>query len=248
MPACRSFRICCTDLYGTWGTLGGKTRDGRDATNDTSYLILDSARDFPLSYAELAVRMHARTPDRFLHAVCEAIKEGKGIPKLLNDEQIIPLFLSRGASIEEANDYAGSGCVEARLINRETAITGNAGLRLADRGGAAQRPHQALRRCEVRPRDRRSARLRRLRGVLGGVRGAAGERRAPGHSPAGSCEPDEAELLRRAAGVDAARPLHGAGTRPAHPGAGRPDSAALPGIGGLRDRGELAGCGEETGL
>lgn len=109
-------------------TLGGKLRDGRDATCDASYLVLDSARDFPLSYPELAVRIHARTPDRFLHAVCELIKEGKGIPKLLNDEQIIPFFLSRGAGIEEANDYAGSGCVEARLINRETAVTGNAGF------------------------------------------------------------------------------------------------------------------------
>lgn len=109
-------------------TLGGKLRDGRDATNDTSYLVLDSARDFPLSYPELAVRVHVRTPDRFLHAVSELIKEGKGIPKLLNDEQIVPFFLARGANIAEANDYAGSGCVEARLINRETAVTGNAGF------------------------------------------------------------------------------------------------------------------------
>jgi formate C-acetyltransferase len=106
-------------------TLGGKTRDGRDATNDVSYLILDSQRGWPCTYPEIAVRIHSRTPDRFLHATCEAIKEGKGIPKLLNDEDIIPFYLAHGVSIEEANDYAASGCIESRLPNRENHVTGN---------------------------------------------------------------------------------------------------------------------------
>ncbi|MFO1392377.1 MAG: pyruvate formate lyase family protein [Steroidobacteraceae bacterium] len=109
-------------------TIGGQTRDGRDATNELTYTMLDSARPLQSSYPELAARIHANTPDRFLHAVCEAIKDGKGTPKVLNDEQIVPFYLANGAGVEEALDYAGSGCIESRLVNRETQVTGNAAI------------------------------------------------------------------------------------------------------------------------
>ncbi len=101
-------------------TVGGKTRDGGDATNDLSYLILRSKREFPLNYPDLVARVHALSPNRFLHEVSETIKEGSGFPKMLNDEEIIPLFIAKGAEIEEANDYAASGCTEVRMPNRDT--------------------------------------------------------------------------------------------------------------------------------
>ncbi len=106
-------------------TIGGQTPDGRDATNELTYVMLDSARPLQSSYPELAARIHANTPDRFLHAVAEAIKDGKGTPKVLNDEQIVPFYLANGATVPEALDYAGSGCIESRLVNRETQVTGN---------------------------------------------------------------------------------------------------------------------------
>ena len=109
-------------------TIGGQTPDARDATNELSYTMIDSARPLQSSYPELAARIHANTPDRFLHAVAEAIKDGKGTPKVLNDEQVIPFYLANGATMEEALDYAGSGCIETRLVNRETHVTGNAGI------------------------------------------------------------------------------------------------------------------------
>src|SRR5512144_3029391 len=109
-------------------TIGGQTTDGFDATNDLSYLILESTRPLRSSYPELGVRVHANTPDRFLHAVAETIKDGKGSPKLINDEFEVPWFLSNGIEKREALDYAMSGCSESRLPNRETHKTGNAGI------------------------------------------------------------------------------------------------------------------------
>lgn len=101
-------------------TLGGQTREGRDATNELSYLVLESKKDFPLDYPDLAVRIHSQTPEPFLLKVCELIKEGQGFPKLLNDETIIPHYLSLGASLEDALDYMGCGCTETKLRNKET--------------------------------------------------------------------------------------------------------------------------------
>jgi formate C-acetyltransferase len=115
-----------TEGYAHWEatTIGGQTKEGRDATNELSHLMLQSKREFPLNYPDLAARIHAGTPDSFLHAVCQTIKEGTGFPKLFFDEEIIPLFLAKGAETDEANDYCIAGCTEAKLLNRDGVTTG----------------------------------------------------------------------------------------------------------------------------
>ena len=108
--------------YAHWEavTIGGQTRDGMDATNDLTYLFLQSKREFPMHYPDLAARIHARAPERYLYEVAETIKEGSGFPKLCNDEEVVPVLLAKGASFEDAYDYAVSGCTECRMPNRET--------------------------------------------------------------------------------------------------------------------------------
>jgi formate C-acetyltransferase len=112
--------------YAHWEavTIGGQTPDGEDATNDLSYLFLESKRDFPLNYPDLAARIHSRSPERFLHEVALTIKDGSGFPKLINDEEVVPLYAIKGAPIDEALDYAVSGCTEARMPNRDTYTSG----------------------------------------------------------------------------------------------------------------------------
>lgn len=103
--------------------LGGQTPDGRDASNELSYLILQSKKEFPLDFPDMSVRIHSMTPAPFLQKTVEVIKEGTGFPKLYNDEDIVPMFLYKGATYAEALDYTGCGCAEVRLINRETYMT-----------------------------------------------------------------------------------------------------------------------------
>lgn len=121
-----------TDGFAHWEatTIGGLTPDGRDASNELSYLILKSKREFPLNYPDLAARIHARTPNAFLHAICETIKDGSGFPKLFCDDEIIPLLVAKGGSIEEANDYCVTGCSETKMLNREGIATGCAWINL----------------------------------------------------------------------------------------------------------------------
>jgi formate C-acetyltransferase len=108
--------------YAHWEavTIGGQTPDGRDATNELTYLFLQSKREFPLHYPDLAARIHGRSPARYLYEVAETIKEGSGFPKLINDEEVVPLLLAKGAPFAEAYDYAVSGCSECRMPNRDT--------------------------------------------------------------------------------------------------------------------------------
>lgn len=119
--------------YAHWEavTIGGQTKDGRDATNDLTYLLLRSKREFPLHYPDLAARVHSRAPARYLWELAETIKEGSGFPKLLNDEEIVPLHLSKGATFEEIYDYSASGCAEIRMPNRDTYTSGCAYINFA---------------------------------------------------------------------------------------------------------------------
>ncbi|MGN0433897.1 MAG: glycyl radical protein [Bilifractor sp.] len=108
--------------YAHWEavTIGGQDKYGRDATNELTSLILKSKRDFPLNYPDLAARIHLGSPKQYLYEVAETIKDGTGFPKIINDEEVIPLLLSKGADFEEAFDYSVSGCAECRMPNRDT--------------------------------------------------------------------------------------------------------------------------------
>jgi pyruvate formate-lyase/glycerol dehydratase family glycyl radical enzyme len=108
--------------YAHWEavTIGGQTPDGQDAVNELTYLFLESKRNFPLNYPDLAARIHTLSNKRYLYEVAKTIKDGAGFPKLINDEEVIPLLLAKGASFEEAYDYSVSGCAECRMPNRDT--------------------------------------------------------------------------------------------------------------------------------
>lgn len=112
--------------YAHWEavTIGGQTPEGEDATNDLSYLFLESKREFPLNYPDLAARIHSRTPERFLYEVALTVKDGSGFPKLINDEEVVFLNTVKGVPVNEALDYAVSGCTETRHPNRDTYTSG----------------------------------------------------------------------------------------------------------------------------
>lgn len=119
--------------YAHWEavTIGGQTRQGQDATNELSYLFLESKREFPLNYPDLAARIHTCSPERFLHEVALTIKDGSGYPKLINDEETVFLNALKGCPLDEAYDYAVSGCTETRMPNRDTYTSGCAYVNFA---------------------------------------------------------------------------------------------------------------------
>lgn len=119
--------------YAHWEavTIGGQTKDGYDATNELSYILLKSKREFPLNYPDLAARVHLNSPKRYLYEIAKTIKAGEGFPKLINDEDVVPLLLSKGAKFDEAYDYSVSGCAECRMPNRDTYTSPNAYINFA---------------------------------------------------------------------------------------------------------------------
>jgi formate C-acetyltransferase len=106
--------------------IGGKTPEGKDATNDCTYLFLDAFRNVNLSTPGIYVRLHNDSPAKLYNAVAYSLEKTKNLPYVLNDEVMIPAMqtaLSYGETDKGklqkyqalANDYCVDGCWEPIL-------------------------------------------------------------------------------------------------------------------------------------
>ncbi len=100
-------------------TVGGIDRDGNDATNDLSYMVLDAHAHTRLGTPWLAVRFHKNTPWEFKVKAINTIRIGTGQPKLFNDEAAIPASLIAGRTEEDSRNYHVVGCVEIDAGGKE---------------------------------------------------------------------------------------------------------------------------------
>lgn len=98
--------------------LGGLNETGRSAINILSFLCLDAYQSVLLPQPNLGVRVNELIDREFLLKTAETIRIGTGIPQIFNDEVIVPAFLNRGVSIEDARDYSVVGCVELSIPGR----------------------------------------------------------------------------------------------------------------------------------
>jgi pyruvate formate-lyase/glycerol dehydratase family glycyl radical enzyme len=92
--------------------VGGLDTNGRDASNELSYLCMEVTRELKLPQPSVSVRWHAGTPRRFMTEAAAVVKGGFGMPAFFNDEVIVPMMLDMGYSFDEARNYAEVGCVE----------------------------------------------------------------------------------------------------------------------------------------
>ncbi len=92
-------------------TVGGQTANGRDATNEMSYIVLDAIKSINLSEPSVAIRIHKNTPDEFLYAVTDALRQAPGVFSLFNDEMMIPYLIGFGLPLEDARNHSTEGCM-----------------------------------------------------------------------------------------------------------------------------------------
>ncbi|MCL2391685.1 MAG: hypothetical protein FWC66_03630 [Oscillospiraceae bacterium] len=108
-------------------TLGGLDKDGNDATNGVTYMMLQSAGRLLLHDPPQALRIHKNTPEALWEAAIETTKLAGGVPSFENDDVIIPALMSRGLSLEDARDYCLIGCVEPAGCGTEWPACGGVG-------------------------------------------------------------------------------------------------------------------------
>ncbi len=93
-------------------TISGRKPDGTDATNEATYLCLQSAARLKLHDPTLSLGIHSDSPEEVIEAGIETSKIVYGIPCIENADLIIDILHKRGLSIEDARNYCVIGCVE----------------------------------------------------------------------------------------------------------------------------------------
>lgn len=106
--------------YGAFQNLivGGQDGEGKDVTNDLSYMCIQACMHVKLPQPSFSIRVWNRTPYKLMEKAAELTRMGLGVPAYYNDEVIIPALVSRGLSIEDARQYNIIGCVEPQKAGK----------------------------------------------------------------------------------------------------------------------------------
>jgi pyruvate formate-lyase/glycerol dehydratase family glycyl radical enzyme len=97
--------------------IGGQNREGKDACNEVTMLVLEAMEQLRLNQPEFAMRIWEGTPDKYLKKATELIRLGLGYPKFIGDRKGIQMA-ARGypdLTIEDWRQFAVAGCSEIGL-------------------------------------------------------------------------------------------------------------------------------------
>ncbi|MEM2867943.1 MAG: pyruvate formate lyase family protein [Candidatus Bathyarchaeia archaeon] len=92
--------------------IGGVTPDGKDATNELTYLVLEAAKIVRTPHHTITLRVHEGTPEDLMLKALEVVKTGIGMPAFVGDKSYIETLLSNGVPVKLARDYTLAGCLD----------------------------------------------------------------------------------------------------------------------------------------
>ena len=92
--------------------IGGQDENGKDYSNELSFLFLEAQKHIGLPQPNLSVRLHEETGEELLKEAVRTVALGSGMPQFFNDKAVIPAIEELGIEEKDALDYAIVGCVE----------------------------------------------------------------------------------------------------------------------------------------
>lgn len=100
-------------------TVGGLGPDGRDATNDLSFLFIEMVNYLELVSPMISGRIHRNSPKEFVDFISGELCEGGAQPVIFNDDVIVKGLMERlGIPPEDAYDYSSDGCWEVLVYGK----------------------------------------------------------------------------------------------------------------------------------
>ena len=101
-------------------TLGGVDKNGADAVNDLTYIMLRVTELLAIRDPNVNARYDQDVNnDEYCSRVSEVILNTKAVPAFFNDRANIEALMGQGESLEHARDYAVIGCVELASSGRD---------------------------------------------------------------------------------------------------------------------------------
>lgn len=106
-------------------TIGGVDKEGRDAVNDLTYVMLRATELMKLRDPNLNARYcQGVNSEEYLRRLCEVNVKTGATPAIHNDKAIIEALRKKGDTLEQARDYGVIGCVEPNSNGRAYGHTG----------------------------------------------------------------------------------------------------------------------------
>ena len=99
--------------------IGGVNRDGKSATNEISYMILEIQEELHELQPGLSIHIAENTPDEFLLAGIKVIRQGHGYPSIFNPDTYVQEMVRAGKTLEDAREGGCSGCIEVGAFGKE---------------------------------------------------------------------------------------------------------------------------------
>ena len=99
--------------------IGGVDREGRSATNELSYIILEIQEELHQLQPGLSIHIAENTPDEFLLEGIKVIRQGHGYPSIFNPDTYIKELVREGKTLEDAREGGCSGCIEVGAFGKE---------------------------------------------------------------------------------------------------------------------------------
>ncbi|HWQ73029.1 MAG TPA: pyruvate formate lyase family protein [Desulfitobacteriaceae bacterium] len=97
--------------------IGGQTRDGKDACNEVTMLVLDAEEQVGLIQPDIAMLLWEGTPEKYLRRAAEIVRLGRGKPKFFSSRTVQKILagLYPDLTIEDYREGAVKGCFEPVL-------------------------------------------------------------------------------------------------------------------------------------
>jgi formate C-acetyltransferase len=102
--------------------IGGLKSDGSDGVSEVSYIMLEVVEELHLLQPGSSVHISHQTPDKFLKASCNVIRQGHGYPSVFSPETYITEMMSMGKSLTDAREGGCSGCIEVGAFGKEAYV------------------------------------------------------------------------------------------------------------------------------
>lgn len=112
--------------------VGGKSNDGADLSNLSSYALLDAYYEMNLPQPILSVKLHKDTPSKLYQELGRFFfTPGVLTPSLFNDDSLFAVLARSGVDQDDLENYAVAGCQEPLIMGKDNGNTTNSWLNLA---------------------------------------------------------------------------------------------------------------------
>lgn len=109
---------------------GGWKQDGTDACNELTELAFEAFAEREAIDPKFSLRLNPGTPDKYLLAAAECVRNGQTAIVFANDEVAYDMFRRAGKAEEDLIDFLPIGCYEPAIMGKELSCTMSALLNL----------------------------------------------------------------------------------------------------------------------